>query len=756
VAKLQHIHTNFTSGEISDQILGRVDVSKYANGAYLMRDFIATPYGGAVRKPGTRYVDEVRDSSEACRLIPFQFSTAQTYMLCLNDGYIRFFRNQGLILEASTAITNITQANPGVVTAAGHGLSNGEYVYITGVAGMTEVNGTEFKVAGVAGANFNLTHRNTGANVDTSAYTAYTSGGTVARIYEITHPYAEADLPLIQYAQTADIMYLVHPDYTPRKLSRTGHTSWTLTTIDPADFGDADGAGPYLPVNTSATTITMSADTVGAGRTMTASTAIFSSDHVGSIWRVGTGWAEVTAFVDTSNLTVEIFQATGPGAVTDWAEGAWSEVNGYPQAISFYEQRLGFAGTAEQPQTVWLSKTESYENMTAGTADDDALNYTIATEQANPIRWLAPGKILLLGTTGGVFSLSSGSNADPLTPTNVIVKRESTYGVAPIAPAKIGNYTYYAQRDTLIVREMAYNFQTDAFKADNITLLSEHITSASGIVEMAYQQSPMNLLLCVNGNGSLAIMTREVEQEVAAWTSHRQNSFSTDKYENVAVIPASTAVNGDEAWFVITRSVNGNTVRYVEFMEKFWRWGTDAMEDAFFVHSGLTYDGTPVTSVSGLDHLEGETVAILADGDIRTSQVVTDGAVTLASPATAASVIQVGLPYFSYLDLLRPPATTGIGSSQGQMQNINTVTVRVLDTSIYLHVGDSVTQEHATPEEHIGEWADIPDGLSLYSGDLIVPHNGGWDFDSYVSIYMHNPLPAHILAVMYELTVEEH
>src|SRR3990167_10340 len=185
--KASSIQTNLTAGELSPRMLGRVDVNKYANGAEQVQNFIVTPYGGAQRTPGTMFIGEVRSSAVAARLIPFQFSTSQTYMLELNNGKIRFYRNQGRIVETSVAITGVTQANPGVVTAVAHGYSNGEDVVIASVGGMTRLNGNVYRVANKTANTFELTNPQTGANVDTSSYGAYTSGGTVARIYEIAH-----------------------------------------------------------------------------------------------------------------------------------------------------------------------------------------------------------------------------------------------------------------------------------------------------------------------------------------------------------------------------------------------------------------------------------------------------------------------------------------------------------------------------------------------------------------------------------------
>jgi len=717
-------------------MLGRVDVNKYQNGAAQIQNFLVTPYGGAHRTPGTRFVGEVRDSSEVARLIPFQFSTSQTYMLEFNDGKIRFSRNQGRIVETSVTITGVTQANPGVVTAASHGYSNGDDVVISAVGGMTRLNGNVYRVANTAANTFELTNPQTGANINTSAYAAYTSGGTVARIYEIAQPYAAADLKDLQFAQTADVMYLVHEDYSPRKLSRTGHTAWTLATVTFVD-------GPFLPQNTTATTLTPSVSAVDATGTLTASTAIFSAaaddptaNIIGQLFKLHGGVVKVTDFTSTTVLQITVVSTlSATTATTAWSEGAWSPGNGNPQAVAFFEQRLAFAGSTNNPQTIWLSVSESYEDMDVAAAGaDDAMIYTIATDQVNAIRWLSASKVLMLGTSGGIFSLSSGDDATALTPTNVVVKRESSFGVAALVPKQIGNYAFYVQRDTMVVRELAYSLEIDARKATNITILSEHIT-AGGIVDMDYQQSPDNILWCVRGDGKLATLTREIDQEVAAWTEQAPSGTSA-AYENVAVIQSATAIDGDEVWFVVKRTINGVTTRYVEFLEVF-DFGADT-KDAFFVQSGLTYDGASTVTIIGLDHLEGETVDVYGDGAVQAQKTVADGKITIA---TAAAKVQVGLPYDSTIKTLRVEAGSAIGTSQGQFKRINNVIVRVLET-MQLKVGTPTTQYDQ-------------DLTEMKTGDVEAHHDGGWETEAQVVVKCDDPVHCHIIAIILQLTEED-
>ena len=932
-----YIQTNFTSGELSPMMKGRVDVTKYDGGAAEITNFIPTQFGTLAKTPGTEFIGEVRDSTEAARLIPFQFSTEQTYILELNDSYMRFYRNRARIIGSNIVITGITNADPGVVTAVGHGLSDGDTTVINDVQGMTELNGNTYKVANKTNDTFELTDPATDEDIDTTNYgtyetdtdsvlilhgdltiedasasaqtvtangdadttiskykfgggsiefdgaddyltvadtadldfgsgdftidawvyfntvshphtvisdyvggtgwifiinandgdmrlysssvssvyseteflpntwyhvavvrdgsgikffkdgvqqgithtasatyngggsdavvgvyadtsyfdgymdelrvvkgvaewtedfdvptSAYGSNGTITSIYEISQPYDATEIQDVQYAQTADVMYLAHEDYAPRKLSRTGHASWTLETVDFV-------RGPFMSDNTTATTITPDGDT-GNNITLTANGNIFEAGHVGSLWRVKDGVVKIDGYTSATVVTGDV-QAeadgsagdlnTGPGATDDWAEGAWSDVNGWPRSVQFYEQRLVFAGTTEQPQTMWLSQSEQYENFDVDDASaTDSMSYTIATDQVNAIQWLSAGKTLLMGTTGGIFSLSSGSDEDAITPSNVLVKKETSYGSTDDMPKRIGNYVYYVQSDDRTLRELSYSLELDGQKAANISLLSEHLL-APGVKEMDYQQSPHNVLWMILDDGDMATMTREIDQEVSAFALQQTDG----EYENVAVIQSSNPTDGGEVWFVVQRTIDGSEKRFIELMQPF-DWGSDDA-DQFYVHSGLTYDGASTTSLSGLEHLEGESVSVWA-GDTFETHTVSGGAITLDSASTQAIV---GLPYESTLVMLPLEIPSSIGSGQRTRQRINNAIVRVYDTRSI----------------NVGPEGDVKDQnlTEMTTGDIEVHVDFGYGYGEQLEVTSDEPNNCHIIAIIYQLLEQE-
>jgi len=659
--------TNFTAGELSPRLDGRVDLAKYPAGCATVENMVIYPHGAAARRPGTQYIAEVKSSAAKTRLIPFEFSTTQTYILELGNQYIRFFRDNGQIL----------------------------------------------------------------------------SGGSP---YEISSPYLTAELFDIKFAQSADVMYITHPNHKTRKLSRTGHTSWSLTEVEFTN-------GPYLDTNTSTTTITASAHTVGTGRTFTASSAIFVSTDVGRLVRFRDGYAKITAFTSTTVVTVEILKDTGSSsASTDWSLGAFSSTTGHPSCVSFFEQRLVFAATLNNPQTVYFSKSGDYENMDAnigGTvADDDAIIYTIASNQVNAIRFMAASRTLIIGTAGGEFTVSGGGDNDAVTPTNILIKKQSNHGAANTDAIAVGNATLFLQRAKRKIRELAYNFDVDGYTAPDLTILAEHVTEGN-IIEMAYQEEPLAIVWCVRGDGELVALTYQREQEVVAWHRHVFGGvFGSGKAvcESVAVIPKEDSEY--ELYMIIKRTIGGATKRYVEFLNTFDFDQTD--NTSFnFLDSQLSYSGSSATTISGLSHLEGQTVSILANGATHPDKVVSSGQITLDRAVTKA---KIGLSYTSILKTMRIDAGSQNGSSQGKTKRIYEVTARLFE-SVGVEVGPDLNNMERVPFRTSADPMD--QGIPPFTGDKEVEFRGNYDTDGFMIVRQTQPLPFTILSLYQRLTTND-
>ena len=744
--------TNFTGGELSPRLDGRTDLTKYSSGCKTLENFIIYPHGAAARRSGTTFVAEVADSDNKTRLIPFEFSTTQTYMLEFSNLKIRVYKDNGSVLEGDKTISAITKANPAVVTATGHGYENGDEVSISGVGGMTEVNGKRFLVAGKTTNTFQLTNKD-GVNINSSSFTTYTSGGVSNKVFEITTPYTTAQLFDLKFAQSADVMYITHPSHEVEKLSRTGHTAWTLTDVDFTN-------GPYLDANITTTTLNPASHTVGTGVAVVASAVTginsgsgFLSTDVGRLVQFGTGYGKITAVTDTLNAVMEIIVDMGSStASANWSLGAFSNTTGFPTCVTFFEQRLVFAGTTSQPQTIFFSKSGDYENMDAnigGTvADDDAIIYTIASNQVNAIRFMTATRTLIIGTAGGEFTVSGGGTDSAITPTNVLIKKQSNHGAANVDAIAVGNATLFLQRAKRKVRELAYNFDVDGYLAPDMTILAEHI-SEGGITQMAYQQEPNQIIWGVRGDGELIGLTYQREQQVTAWHRHIfGGAFGSGNAvcESVAVIPTDDTEY--QTWVIVKRTINGATRRFVEFINTFDFTETD--NTTFnFLDSALSYSGSAVTTISGLDHLEGQTVSILANGATHPDKTVSNGSISLDRSSTN---VKVGLSYSSILQTMRLDAGSQNGTSQGKTKRIYEITIRLFE-SIGVEVGETLTNMERIPFRTSSDPMD--QGIPPFTGDKAVEFRGNYDTDGFIFVRQTQPLPLTILSLYPELQTND-
>ena len=744
--------TNFTGGELSPRLDGRNDLTKYASGCKTLENFVVYPHGAAARRPGTTFVAEVANSANKTRLIPFEFSTTQTYMLEFSNLKMRVYKDRGSVLEGDKTISAITKANPAVVTATGHGYSNGDEVVISGVVGMTEVNGKRFLVANKATNTFELTDKD-GTNINSSTFTTYTSGGVSNKVFEITTPYTTAQLFDLKFAQSADVMYITHPEHEVEKLSRTAHTAWTLTDVDFTN-------GPYMDANITTTTLNPASHTVGTGVAVVASAVTginsgsgFLSTDVGRLLQFGTGYGKITAVADTLNITITIIEDLGSAtASANWSLGSFSDTTGHPSCVTFFEQRLVFAGTTSQPQTIFFSKSGDYENMDAnigGTvADDDAIIYTIASNQVNAIRFMTATRTLIIGTAGGEFTVSGGGTDNAITPTNILIKKQSNHGAANVDAIAVGNATLFLQRAKRKIRELAYNFDVDGYIAPDMTILAEHI-SEGGLTQMAYQQEPNQIIYAVRGDGELIGLTYQREQQVTAWHRHIFGGVfgaGNAVCESVAVIPTDDTEY--EVYVIIKRTINGATRRFVEYINNFDFTETD--NTTFnFLDSALAYSGSAVTTISGLDHLEGQTVSVLANGATHPDKTVSSGSITLDRSSTN---VKVGLSYSSILQTMRLDAGSQNGTSQGKTKRIYEITIRLYE-SVGVEVGESLDNMERIPFRTSSDPMD--QGIPPFTGDKAVEFRGNYDTDGFIFVRQTQPLPLTILSLYPELQTND-
>ena len=720
MARVSTIVTNFQSGEFSPRLEGRIDLQKYASGAQELTNMLAFPQGGVTRRPGTYYAGSSKSGGKV-RLIPFEFSDEQAYILEVGANYIRFFADGGTV----------------------------------------------------------------------------TSGGSAV---EVVTPYSATDIFELNYTQSADVIYFVHKDHPPAKLTRTTATSFTFEDIDFVD-------GPYLDENITDTTLYASADTGTV--TITASADLFTSADVGRLIRFrevlevtydewaaatsyhnnelvrydghvykqvtgstetsgntppvhttgtetygdidweyrhdDTGHAEITVFTDARNVTAIVKEDDGAisvlphnivgsgNATKRWSLGAFGGDQSYPRAIAFYEQRLFLAGTVGQPQTIFASVTADFENHTPGTNDDDAINVTIASDTVNVIKHMIQGRFLQILTSSSEFTLSGGTGSTPASPTNVNVLRETTFGSSDVRPLRAGSATILVQKGAEKVKEVSFNLDNDGLIGRDLTILAEHL-ARGGLTDMTWQQEPELVLWFVRSDGVLVGLSYDPANQTIGWHTHPLGGLA--EVESIASIPSGSE---DQVYLSVKRTIDGSTVRHIVYMKPIYFTN---VEDAFYLDSGLTYDSTATTTISGLDHLEGETVQVLADGSAHADKTVSSGSITLDR---SASTVHVGYGYTSAVQTLRLEGGADDGVSQGKIKRIHGVTVRFLNT-VGAKVGPTPTTLDRIPFRDSSMAMD--EAVPMFNGDKEVFFPSGYDNDARVYIQQDQPLPMTVLAVM--------
>jgi hypothetical protein len=642
----------------------------------------------------------------------------------------------------------------------------------------------------------------------------YTNRGQVqsgGAAYEIVSPYLLADLTAadgtfrITFVQSADVVYLTHPSYKPRKLSRFASTNWTIAEVE-------TDAGPFQDVN-SDQAVTVYASATTGSITLTASTSKFTSDHVGTLfylesnpaivivpwetaksissgelrrsdgnvyqamntattasikpthtegtrsdggvqWKYlhsGYGWASIDSIVSgtVANATVvsTLPSATvGSGNATyKWAFDAWGpHAGGYPSHCTFFRERLVFA----RGDRIWLSCSGDYENFAKKDADtvtaDRAISVQLASDQVSSVQWLAPSNGLIIGTTGPEFVLSEITTSEALGPNNVKASPQSAFGSKNIPAIRVGAAVLFVQRSGRKVREIKYDINADAYISIDDTILANHITK-TGVVAMAFAQEPDSVIWCARTDGQLIGFTFNREQDVLGW--HRHPLGGDGIVESVAAIPSPDATR-DDLWMIVRRTINGSTKRYIEFLEAPYADG-DSVADAFYVDSGATYSGAATTTITGLGYLEGKTVDVLANGATHPQCVVTSGSITLQRASTK---VQVGLPCPALLQTMRIEAGAADGTAQGKVKRITRAVIRFLYT-----LGGSAGKDEATADRiEFRTGSDLMDNAPpIFSGDKEVPWPAGYETEGRIMIIQDQPLPMTVAAIMPQVNTSD-
>lgn len=626
---------------------------------------------------------------------------------------------------------------------------------------------------------------------------------------EISTPYTAAQVKSLSHPQANDVMYIMAGGTTPvYKLQRLGDTSWSLEEVNFLDGPYLDqNINPILLPNSttglgfggsttsgfSSTTLSPSA-TSGLGITITASDTEgingglgFQSTDVGRLVRIqdsasaDAGYAVITAVGSTTSVTADVrrdFNATT--ATTRWWIGAFSGTTGYPSAATFHQQRMVMAGSTSYPQSLWVSQSADIENMRPDSfvaseltvEDDDAIAITLAAKELSTTRWVESIRnAICVGTNAGEWIIDSEGAV--LTPTDISAEQHTRNGSAAATPIQIDDVVLYIQRAKRKVMDFTFVFERQNFKARDLNILAHRI-AGSGFSRLEYQKDPDSVVWALRADGQVGILTYKTEEDIAGWGRVKLGgAFSGGDavVESVATIPGEAGggrtLDSDErneVWCVGKRTINSATKRFVEFFERSFEgpiredYSTEsdwqdamitAQEDAMYVDSGLTYSGVSTTTLSGLDHLEGQTVKILANGAIHPDKTVSSGSITLDYAVTKA---QVGLGYKHRYKSLKMPFGSQAGTAVGKVKRIHGITFVLLDSATFMFGKDFSSLENV---EFRAVDEDMDTAVPLFVGEKNRDFGGVYDTDARIVVESDAPSPWTMLAIAPEMKTNE-
>ena len=758
---------SFAGGEITNELAGRLDLTAFQTGLSLCRNFITLPHGPAARRPGFEFVRAAGDSTHAVRLIPFSFSATQTVVLEFGHLYIRFHIDGATLLDPGSGLPyQITS------TYASADLFDLHYAQSADVVTITHPSYPARELARNGATDWALTDISftptlappTGFGV---LLTAPVPGIANPLKYCVT---AVADDGVTESLPCAPVQ--ISGDLTKQgnyaTLSWTGVSGCSRYNAFKQRGGTYGYIGQATPIAGSTAAIATMTQGIGfsSSKTVTTNTTgahgFTTGDHVlieGTDHAWMDGYFQITV-VDADTFTYvsgkkKLATSTGGTAsiptlslvddnvLADTSRPppddiiALNSTDGdYPSATTYHEQRRWFAGTNDKPQVLWATRTGTEANLTSSipSQEADGMELRVANSQYNQIRHLVPLSDLIALTAGGEFRVYA-EGAPAITPTSVSIKPQGYAGSSNVQPVVTSGSILYVQAQGSRVRELAYNWESNAYRTLDISIMAPHRFNGHTISQLAFSRAPDPLLWAVRDDGVLLGLTYLPDQKVFGWHAHDTDGT----FESVCVVAED---NEDVLYAVVRRTIGASQLRYVERLHT--RMFT-AQEDAFFVDSGLTYRGTPVTTLSGLTHLEGKTVDILADGAVAPRQVVASGAITLD---TAASVVHVGLGFTSDLRTL-PLSIEGMqGAGQGTMKNVNKVHLRVSQSSL-VQAGPSFDRLREYPARAISDPYGSPPALR--DGELSLSVDPSWNTDAAICVRQDLPVPLTVLSMTLDL-----
>ncbi|MDN7937463.1 hypothetical protein [Burkholderia multivorans] len=746
---------SFDAGELSPLLGARVDIAKYPNGCKVMENFIATVQGPAVRRAGKRFVAAVKDSSKQAWLLPFIVSDGIAYMLEFGDHYIRFYVDRGQLVNAGAPVEIATPyALADLVTEDGtfaiRATQSADTMYLFHGAYPTQkllrTTATTFELQPVTfvGGPFATVNIDNNVKVQASAQVGNVALTATADIFR------PSDVGTLFYLEQEDNSFVkpwvVHQKVVVGDLRRVENRVYLCTAI---------GTDTPQVTGTETPTHTFGRRWDGAA---TNDTAADDWGSIGVEWEYqhsGYGTVLITGFTDARHVTgtVTTNDATDPcmlpNTVVDsgtykWARSLFNATDGFPQMGTFWRNRLCLM------RDRWLAMSVSADFEVFKTkdadqeTDDSAIVQQLNARQLNKLAWMVESDSLLIGMTGDEWVVGPANASQPVSATNLNAARRTSYGSKRIQPVQVGGTIMFVQKAGRKLRDFKYDFSSDNYVSTDVTKLADHVTRGrsganNGIMSLCFQQEPHSIVWAARADGQLLGCTYDEEagrSDVYGWHRHPDaNGF----VECVASMPAPDGAS-DDLWLIVRRQINGETVRYVEYLNPTLQ-DDESGSEAFYVDSGITYRGAPTTAISGLGHLEGETVAVLTDGAVHPSRTVVAGSIALDWPA---SVAHIGVPTKCRIQTMQLNAGAANGTAQGKTKRVANVVTR-FSRSLGGAVGPSFDDSDLEPLNFRRPSNRMDRAVPLFDGDMESAWRAGYEGQSWVCYQNDQPLPVTLL-----------
>jgi hypothetical protein len=466
------------------------------------------------------------------------------------------------------------------------------------------------------------------------------------------------------------------------------------------------------------------------------------------------GIVEITAFTDAHTVDVNIISdvqqelsagitvpslvqdGAGTGALTStrtkkWSMEAFNGDQGYPRAIALFENRLCYAGSDTFPDRVFMSRIDDFTDFQPSTVATGAIDLTLNSGGVDAIQWMVPQAQLIIGTSGSEWSLGAADERKAISPTSFDLKRRTTYGSSSTQGVLVNSAVLFLMRQGRKVREWTFQWDAQDYVAPDLSILAEHITDG-GVTQSAYQQQPDNVLWSIRSDGTLLGFTYERDQNVIGWHRHANDEF---EFESVAVLPRAN--EEDEVWVSVKITVNSVIKRYIGRLND-REWGTNYLTEWQGSDFYTTYTSPGTATLTGLGYLEGETVTVVADGVVKSNEVVSGGQITIDSDAYTTVV--VGLPFTSTMAPIYLESEFQFGSSQGTKKDVRTATIRFKDTFSAKVTGDLAGNLDLVKFD--------PDETPLFNGDWEAWFDNESEFLKTCYIVQDQPMPCQVLAMI--------